>query len=85
MDFLEKQTRTLGFLNSCFILIALIYINIKFFTKFDKTELSIFVLLTLLIFFCLIAQVKLYKVSGYKYELVTLPSLILAIAIIYFN
>lgn len=85
MGFLEKQARTIGILMSCFVFLVLIYIMINSFSKFKIAELSIFGFLTLLILFCLIAQIRLYKISGYKYELVTLPSLILAIAFYFFN
>lgn len=83
MDFFEKQARTVGFLLSCFVLGCLIWIIYSNYSQFKFIELSIFIFLSLLISGCLVAQIKLYKVSGYKYELVTLPSLILAIVLFF--
>ena len=83
MGFLEKQIRTLGFLTSIFVEIALVYILLVGYEKFNKSQLGLLIFLILTILLCAIGQFKYYKVPGYKYTALSWPSLILAILFVY--
>lgn len=83
MGFLEKQIRTLGFLISIFVEITLVYILIDIYEKLNTSQLGLLIFLILTILLCAIGQVKYYKVAGYKYTVLTWPSLILGILFVY--
>lgn len=78
VDFLEKQVRTIGFLMSIIVEIVLILLLIKGFKEDQFKFLIICSVLTLIITFCMVCQVKFYKVPGNKYTICTIPALILA-------
>ena len=79
MDFFEKHTRTLGFLISIFVNIALFYILIIGYEKFNSSQLGLLIFLIVLISLCTIGQVIFRDSTGYIYTLLTVPSLLLAI------
>lgn len=85
MGFLERQVRTLGFLISILVEVALLYILIFQFEKLNQDFLAFHVFLIIIILLCTIGQVKYYKTPGYKYTVLTWPGLLLAIVFVYFG
>lgn len=85
MDFLEKQIRTLGFLITVFVAISLTYIMIYGHAKLNLNDYFFLGSLLLIMLCCGFGQIKFYQVTGAKYTLFTLPSLILGIFIAFYG
>ncbi len=85
MGFLEKQLRTVGFLISVLALVVLISTLVINHKTLNLTGVFIVIIVAIVISVCAFWQVKLYKVPGYKYEMVTLPSVILASLVVFFK
>lgn len=85
MGFLEKQMRTVAFLMSVVVQFTLLYILIAGFKYFSAMHFLAIMIMMGIMMACIIGQAQLYKIPGYKYDLLTLPGVILACTILYFG
>lgn len=78
MGFLENFLRAIGILVSVLALIGLTRLLLSSYKTIDATGVLMLTILMVTIMMCVFMQliVVLYKIPGYRFELVTLPSLI---------
>ena len=82
-NFIEKQLRTILFLISICVLVVFTYSFVVGFYGLSTAKLIVLAFFVLFTLVCTLAQMRLYKIQGYRYFLFSLPSLGFAVLFIF--